>query len=186
MRIFFSSLQSLESFTRSLVSLSDNATCVSCYQSQWVSHGYLYKQTSSTRQDIIGKRILCSNRYGKQGCGRTRSLYLAWIIPGYHYSLNVLLAFISSLLKGSTVTHAYQQAVGHDYFEPRQAFRWLSALCRQLSWFRSRLDKAARDDCLRRPLKSDRLSLLLPTLKHFLSATDSPTWVQYNFQRAFI
>lgn len=187
MQTFFSSLQSLESYTQSLVSLSDQDTCSFCCQpGQWVSHGFLYKQLSSSQRDIVGKRILCSNRFGKQGCGRTRSLYLAWIIPQHRYSLNVLLAFIVGLFSGATLTHAFHQAIGHDVFDPRQASRWLAALNKKLGWFRSQLPKNARDSVPMRHYRSPRLARLLPTLQQWLAQLFEPNLVQCHLQRPFL
>ena len=187
MQIFFSTLHSLETFTRSLASLPDQEACAFCAQSRhWVSHGYIYKQRSPTKRDVIGKRILCSNRYGKPGCGHTRQLYLASAIPKRRYCLNVLLWFIVFLINGSTTTQAYHQAIGHDYFEPRQASRWLTALYQQLGWFRGLLPKNSRDDCSCQSYRSYRLTLLLPTLQQWLASPSAPGLVQYHFQRPLI
>ena len=187
MQIFFSSLQSLETFTRSLASLPVQEACGFCAQSRhWVSHGFLYKQRSSTQRDIVGKRILCSNRYGKQGCGHTRALYLAWIIPQHRYSLHVLLAFIASLIHSATITQAFHQAIGHDLFEPRQAYRWLTALYRQLGWFRGLLGKHSRDDCTSLRFRSNRLQRLLPSIQSFLFLLSASDFAQHQYQRAFI
>ncbi|MVF13597.1 hypothetical protein FT643_15755 [Ketobacter sp. MCCC 1A13808] len=65
MQIFFSSHQALETFTRSLTSLTSQEACAFCSQSsQWVSHGPVYKQHSPTERDIVGRRIVCSNVTG--------------------------------------------------------------------------------------------------------------------------
>lgn len=187
MQTFFASIQSLDAFTRSLASLAGQTTCAFCSQpGQWVSHGYVYKQTSSTQRDKVGKRILCSNRSGKQGCGRTRSLYLASVMPRCRYRLKVLLVFLACLLNGATIAQAYHQAIGHDHFEPRQASRWLTALYRQLSGFRRVLGKRARDDGSDKPCRSHRLNRLLPTIRQLFAGLPTPDSVQLRFQRALM
>ncbi|MER2491631.1 hypothetical protein [Catenovulum sediminis] len=83
MQRFFSSLFQLDIFTRSLDSLNSHQTCQHCACSNsWVSHGFIYRQSGLK----VGKRILCANRYGKSGCGRTLALYLADFIPNRRYS----------------------------------------------------------------------------------------------------
>tara|TARA_R110001592_G_C13144876_1_gene747645 strand:- start:227 stop:1258 length:1032 start_codon:yes stop_codon:yes gene_type:complete len=128
MQRFFSSLCELDLFTHSLDSLTFDFSCQHCSRNdQWVSHGYVCKQSG----EKVGKRILCARRYGKQGCGRTRQLYLQDIIPQRRYTLSKLLAFIAALIKGLTVEQAYYHAAGHDHGSHRQAWRWLNALWAQ-------------------------------------------------------
>ncbi|MCD9460738.1 hypothetical protein, partial [Marinibactrum halimedae] len=101
MRRFFPSLSSLESYTRSLKTLPKADTCQHCLKNdQWVSHGYVYKRGASRFNEVTGKRILCSARYGRTGCGHTRRLYLDHCIPHCHYSLGVVVAFIQCLIRG--------------------------------------------------------------------------------------
>lgn len=162
MQQFFSSLVELEQFSLSLNSHSTSNSCPHCCQNdQWVSHGYLYKQTG----EKVGKRILCAKRYGKQGCGRTRQLYLQQVIPGRRYTLSTLLAFVLALIHGATVEQAYFKALGHEYQSPRQAWRWLNALWSQMSVFRGEVvdlpDLSSKS--IRR--RSRRLSVLLSTLR---------------------
>ena len=109
----FSSLGAIEQFTRSLNSLASDNACQHCHQNdQWHSHGYVYKQQAIDQRSAIGKRMICSNRYGKGGCGHTRQLYLSDMIPHKHHRLCVVVAFIVALLQGHSVTDAYRQALG--------------------------------------------------------------------------
>jgi hypothetical protein len=122
---FFSSLQRIEQHIASL-NHHHTTVCPVCHQTQqWVSHGYLYK--TSTQQHV-GKRILCSRRYGKSGCGHSQSLYLACVIPQRRYPLSVLLAFVWALINGQTVECAYFHAIRHTHSSSRQAWRRLNGL----------------------------------------------------------
>ena len=163
MQRFFSSLFELDVFTQSFDSLNSNQTCQHCACSNsWVSHGFIYRQSGLK----VGKRILCANRYGKTGCGRTLALYLADFIPNRRYSFSVIWAFILSLLQGSTVEQAYYLALGHCHFSHKQAYRWLNALYAQLGFFRSwlaRFNSNLFDGCYVH-FRSARLTVLLPTL----------------------
>ncbi|WP_127960469.1 hypothetical protein [Serratia microhaemolytica] len=131
----------------------------------------------------MAKRLFCSTRYGRHGCGRTRQLYLAQTIPRRHHPLSTFIQFISLLCHRLTVTQAYQQAVGKPT-EPRQAYRWLAALDQQLGSFRVLLEKRHRDQQTTAPFSSHRLRRLLPTLQDFLQP--EPLAVQYRFQRALL
>lgn len=125
MQRFFSSLAVIERVIQSLNMIGAVFTCPHCHQcGQWISHGFILKQNG----DIAGKRVICSHRYGKSGCGRTQPMYLDDVVPQRRYRLSVLLAFVLALIKGATVEQAYYQAIGHHHSSPRQAWRWLNSL----------------------------------------------------------
>ncbi|MEW4368047.1 hypothetical protein, partial [Aliikangiella maris] len=67
-----------------------NEGCHSCSVNPKI--GYVYKQRDYRQRDIVGKQMICSQRYGRSGCGRTRQLYLQQVVPGRHYLLTTLLA----------------------------------------------------------------------------------------------
>ncbi len=169
MQLFFSSRFELEHYTHYLQVLPDDHACQYCEQNDhWVSHGYVYKQCSIDQREVVGKRILCSNRFQHLGCGRTRQLYLHDALPGRRYSLHALVAFILNLLNGLSVSRAYQCAT--HVHSSRHAWRWLNDLFAQLSHFRTRLCRLAPGEPSAAvfPLPPDRrLRILLPTLQHF-------------------
>lgn len=179
MQRYFFSLSELEQFTYSLDCLSPDNQCQHCSRNdQWVSHGYVYKQTG----EKIGKRLLCAKRYNKQGCGRTRQLYLQNIIPQRRYPLSTLLTFILSLIRGATVEQAYFRAIGHEHSSHRQAWRWLDALWRRIGWFRSRRPETDVEPVRRR---SRRLSLLLSTLNEWWHQCPDKNGCQRQAQQHF-
>jgi len=133
MQIYFASLLAIQQRTLSL----DHERCNYCHQfHQLVSHGFVYKKQSGGQpQQAVGKRVLCSNRRGRTGCGRTMQLYLNTTIRYLHYLGCCVVAFVLTLVAGATVQQAYEAAT--DTAEPRNAYRWLNKLMAQLSAHRS-------------------------------------------------
>lgn len=183
----FSSPAALDHFTSSLDAFpSPDNTCAHCGKyDQWVSHGCVYKDSPTDAAQVVGKRIICSNRYGRTGCGRTRQLYLADVIPNRQYRLAVLIAFIERLLGGALVEQAYLDAIGCATKEPRQAWRWLKDLFKQLPQWRTLIAKPV--ECFVPPQRSRCLKRLLPTLERlFNGAIEANTGAfQWQHQRAF-
>lgn len=175
MQIFFSSLEALDRFSFSLNSFSNNA-CQHCHaKDQWVSHGYVYKKNSRLKPDIVGKRIMCSNRHHKNGCGRTRQLYVQSFIPRKHYNLFTLALFISTLLQGTSVVRSYRNAISSQC-DARHAWRWISQLFYQLGRFRVWLNNIDSLSFVQR--SSRRLNILLSTLQPLLPFMNAPINIQ--------
>ena len=159
------------------------STCPHCGKSEHsVSHGYLYKQVSIEHRKVVGKRILCSRRNGKGGCGRTRQWYLADIVPRRRYPLSTFVAFIYSLLGGDTVEQAYLKAIG-SIVEPRHAWRWLHSFLKQLP--RWRIDLSPIAETFKAKQRSPLLKILLPTLKALSTGLGHLNQFQMQFQRTF-
>ncbi len=133
MQIYFAHLAAMQQRTLSL----HDERCKHCQQlHQLVSHGFIYKKKSVGQpKQKVGKRVLCSNRYGRTGCGRTMQLYLDTTIRYLHYLGGCVVTFVLSLMTGATVQQAYVKATGTA--EPRHAYRWLDKLMAQLSTHRS-------------------------------------------------
>lgn len=183
MQVFFSSLQTLESYTHSLNSLPKEDACQFCLQNnQWVSHGYVYKQCSSKGITLAGKRIICSSRYSRRGCGRTRQLYLDHCIPRRRYTLDIVIAFIGLLLKGIWLEDAYREVLQDHEKEGRHAWRWIDALYKQLGHFRSAFCLSVNTKELLTKHHHRRLRILLPTLSALLRKQDNPTAIQSTLQ----
>ena len=186
MQRFFQSISVLHQYTLSLRWNQQHLCCPHCKKhDQWVSHGFAYKQISIDQSVPVGKRILCSNRFGRSGCGRTHRLYCADRAPFIHYSLSVCIAFLLALLidKRHTVDSAYRQATGAA--DARNAWRWLNKLDFNLASFRP-------FQLPRRKLIENAhcatLSPLLNTLKNLLTlfASSSAEAFQLNTQTAFL
>ena len=143
-------------------SLNPSLSCAHCGSDQsFVSHGFVYQKQTLDLPQRIGKRLLCSNRFGRSGCGHTVRLYLAQSIPRWHYGASVLALFLLALLGGYSVVRAFQLATGR--YEARQAWRWLLRFCHQLPNWRARFQGriVTGASALTR---SPRLRLLLTTL----------------------
>jgi hypothetical protein len=168
MRTFFDTLESLHRYTLELDYHQDELLCPNCSKNdQFVSHGFVYRQISSTQQVVVGKRIFCTNRHGKTGCGATHRLYLTEYIPSLRYTTEHVFIFLSALMTRCTIQHAYNSATGTE--NPRNAYRWLRKLNNKLMAFRSDLSvQASRlvDYC---KTQTHRLRLLLPTLQTLFS-----------------
>lgn len=184
MQIFFPSIQSINQFTSSLNSLSEQDACSHCSKyTQWVAHGYVYKQRSISHRETVGKRILCANRYGKVGCGHTRQLYLQSTIPHRSYGVATLAMFTLLLLQGFSVAKAYQKTTKKEGVEPRQGWRWLQRLFCRIGHFRSLLLRqisSSSPEATTTPPTTHcrRLQLLLPTLKALFPTLDC--WLSFQ------
>jgi len=96
---FFKDLGRLHQFTLSLDFHQDMTQCHKCSKhDQFVSHGFVYKKQRQGDKTIVGKRIFCSNRYGKVGCGSTHRLYLTAQIPSLQYNTEHLFRFLLELI----------------------------------------------------------------------------------------
>lgn len=163
MQRFYENFGSIDVFTLSLDGHQDKLECAHCLKNdQFVSHGVVYKQRSIDKAEKVGKRIFCSNRYGRNGCGRTFQLYVASEIPFCRYGAAQLLVFIISLLANLTIADSYQQATGQ--LESTHAWRWLNKLMAKLSDYRHFLKVRAQTPSIRVSSRSKPLQHLLPTL----------------------
>jgi hypothetical protein len=167
MQRFFSSLSSLQAFTHSLSSLPGDNACRHCSKDdQWVSHGFVRKVRRGRVIATVGKRVFCSNRDSRQGCGRTQQLYLSSGIPNMHYSTLQVALFVTQLLAGCTVEDAYCEAV--DNADARQAWRWVSRLTVKVGVFRRRVKPSFPLSAKPIPTHSRRLTVLLEPLQQLL------------------
>lgn len=187
MKQFYADFESIIVFTLSLDFHQNELACVHCSKrNQFVSHGIIYKQRSSTVREKVGKRIFCSNRYGRQGCGRTFQLYIAKEIPTFHYGTAHLFVFIASLLAHHCVEKAYFTATGQSAF--RHAWRWLERLVKQMGTYRAFLKSRPATTSPLFQHNARRFQILLPTLwqlsVHFTSNLCSN--YQLLSQKAFV
>ncbi len=186
MKRFYPDFESIDLFTLSLDFHQNELECAHCSKhDQFVSHGIIYKQRSSTFAEKVGKRIFCSDRYGRSGCGRTVQLYVAAEIPCFRYGAAQLFIFISALLAKQTLPEAYYQATGQLEF--RNAWRWLNRLMLKLSEYRSFLK--VRATILLDPFcsTSHYLRHLLPTFFRLFTSTNNGCFdFQMRQQQSFL
>jgi len=165
MQTYYHSLQAIHQQTLQL----QLEQCRHCRQThQLVSHGFVRKKRVGGEHQALGKRVWCSNRHRRTGCGRTMQLYLDSSLRYLHYAGSVVVAFALLLLAGLGIAQAYMQATGAH--TPRHAWRWLHRLHAQTSAWRSLLHRplwappaagAGRAHPLRRELLVSSLAALL-------------------------
>jgi len=168
MQKYFENIETLHRFTLELDCHADDLQCEKCFSTgHFVSHGFLYKAQHQGEKQTVGKRIFCSNRFGRAGCGGTCRLYLAERIPQLHYASRHLFVFIQQLIAGCSICNAYQQATAAA--DPRHGYRWLTRLRGNLLAYRSWLPLAKRHEKSGSfHQRTERLQHLLPTLQTLL------------------
>ena len=178
MQRFFTDFDAIDAFTLSLDYHQDKIECCHCSRNgQLVSHGIISKQRSIKVSEPVGKRVFCSNRYGRTGCGRTFQLYVASELPSFQYGAAPLVLFISLLLAHFTVSEAYQKATGQ--WDTRNAWRWINKLIRKLGDYRCFLNTRTQSAANTFSSRVRRYQILLPTLAQ-LTAYDNGACSSYQ------
>lgn len=187
MKRYFDNLDSLHRFALSLDCQTDALCCQHCSKKdQFVSHGFVYKKQYHAKTRPVGKRLFCSNRAGRSGCGRTIRLYLTTELARLHYTATHLTVFLLRLLAGQSTQQAYQAAT--QTTEPRNGWRWLNLLQRRLIDYRAFINPPiARPPARFRAVTKQR-RILLSTLQRFFSTFGESACSQYQSktQRAFV
>lgn len=187
MRIFFSNLHAIQSFTLQL----KNIVCPHCHQLAFVSHGFIFRKCQFALPQKVGKRILCSNRFSNIGCGRTFQLYIASFIRYWRFNAFHLCSFLALLASNTPIHLAYSQAC--NAFSQRNAYRWLPRLLFAFSNSKALLPQALllptinSSKHLTRHFKSQRLLLITRSFQLFIQAW-GPHFIsdfQLQFQRHF-
>lgn len=187
MKRFFDDALDLDRFSYSLKDHPHAPTCQHCGESQqWVSHGYVYKKQPQAKKIIVGKRLICSKRYGHLGCGRTFRLYLKVRIPQLVYDATSLMMFWITLLSNMSISDAYQQATQTE--EPRHAYRWIKKFQDRLSEYHTQLFSFSKHSMKTFQLRCHRLQIILPTIEHLRETLGKAFCQSYQvtFQRAFL
>lgn len=185
MQIYYSSLQAIEQRTMQL----DTLRCPHCGRfHQLVSHGFIRKKQARAEQQAVGKRVLCSNRYHRTGCGRTVQLYLDATVRHLHHAGTAVVAFVLALMAGMSIQAAYRDATGTA--TARHAYRWLQRLTAQLGAHRSvahrpPLSESAAGAASGHPA---RLTALMSTFSALLQALGPHPCSAYQlqWQRTFL
>jgi len=152
----------------------DSLECHKCRKTgQLVSHGFVYKNGHNGAKIVAGKRIFCSNRNGRNGCGSTFQIYLTVIIQALVYNTSQLSIFLDALAAGGSIQKSYKMAT--DTEDPRNAYRWLHKLYRNLIDYRGFLKTRTEVENANFKLRTKRFQILLPTIQRlFLNLDISP------------
>lgn len=182
MQQFFESIDTLHQFSLNLNYHKEKLHCHTCAKSdQFVSHGFLYKKQSQGKRIETGKRIICSRRYGRSGCGATTRLTVANHIPSLHYTALQIYHFLIALMANASIQVSYQHATGQS--ETRNAYRWLNKIEGKLIEYRSVLKTRTEPIEAAFINRTRRLRLLLPTLQRLFSLFDHSPCSHYQRQR---
>jgi hypothetical protein len=182
MKIFFKDIDSVDQFTMNLKT-TPSLQCPHCKrQGQLLSHGFVYKKSHVSKK-AVGKRIFCSNRNRKKGCGKTIRLYIAEQAHKLHYDTKHLLTFIIALVARLSIQKAYKVATGTE--DSRNAYRWIAKLWAKLTTYRKFLHRLP-ETIKNKTFSTNRFKILLPTLNRIISQTKSPRQFQLNYQVPFI
>ena len=167
MRLFFDNIEHLDQFTHGLDHHFESITCWHCLkQNQLVPHCFVYKNQHLNNyldKEPVGKRLLCSNRYGRTGGGRTIRFYLADNIPTLSRTATSIALFFLALISGKPIQTAYQEATRTN--DPRNAYRWLSKCQARLTHYRTFLVNQHEAFTTTIRSRSERLQILLPTIE---------------------
>ncbi len=77
-----------------------------------ICHGYLLGYSDVGDDFVVrGRRFYCSNRFLKDGCGRTFSVYLSDVLSGFVVRASTFWAFVSAvLIEGFSRKAAWERA----------------------------------------------------------------------------
>lgn len=185
MQTYYPSLDAIHQQTQQL----ELEQCPHCQQTQQlVSHGFIRKKRNAGDPQAVGKRVFCSNRHRRTGCGHTMQLYLDSTLRYLHHTGSAVVAFVLLLLAGIPIVMAYTQATGVDSARP--AYRWLHRLDAQINTYRSLFHQplleqqqtvVATHNQSPHPHRLRR-SLLAPTFGALLTRFKQPLCQAYQFQ----
>jgi hypothetical protein len=90
-------------------------TCPHCGRGETlIGHGMLRGYAREGGELVIrGRRVFCSNRHRRRGCGRTVSVLLAPALRGFTVWASTLAAFIVAVVAGASRKAAWQHASGN-------------------------------------------------------------------------
>jgi hypothetical protein len=157
--------------------------CTHCHRIGTLNaHGYLRGYGEGSDLIIRGRRLYCSNRGHKNGCGRTHALFLPDVLPTFSLMATLLWHFLCRLVAGSSRRSAFLFCFGEK--NPRRAY-WLWKRCVKVqSVLRSRLSLFCH------PPPSQEKSPFIQVIQHLAHAfPQSPCPIasyQQHFQLAYL
>lgn len=143
-------------------------------------HSFLYGNdpASPTNDDYVrGQRVFCSDRWQRQGCGRTFSVFLADILPRFTATAILLWQLLCLLLEGKSVLSAAQSMGVVFATQTPYGFLWR---------LRHRLDVVRSFLCRILPApQSSHCDPLMQTIEHFRAAFPKAKCPLADFQCHF-
>ncbi len=77
-----------------------------------IFHGFIYgyKENSTLEKFIRARRLFCSNRDNRSGCGKTISIFVKYVLKHFSFSTSSLFAFLLNLLDNTNKLKAFDSA----------------------------------------------------------------------------
>jgi len=154
--------------------------CPSCRRTgMLIGHGLLmgYAEDTSDRE-VRGRRLLCSARFRRRGCGRTFSVLLATAIAGFVVRTKTLSRLLEAVVDGGCVKGAWEQL--GEPLSLRSAYRLWTRLLAAQSHIRTALV-----DLTPTPASADQrpFAQVLAHLRRAVGAHDVLAGFQLSCQR---
>ena len=148
-------------------------------------YGYITAQDSAAMQ-IKGHRIFCSNRYNKQGCGKTFSILLSSVIKRISLCASLLWEFLKYLFSNVSlqkITDTFNN--GKNIYSLASFYRLRRKIVHNQHFIRTKLNQICES-----PQETGKWSVLQQTIAHLTDAFSEHTCpvsaFQYHFQTSFI
>ena len=140
------------------------APCPHCRQTgALIGHGFLRGYAERDSEVVVrGRRVFCSNRGARPGCGRTFPVLLCTVLSGFVLRTLTLFCFATAVLVGLTRRAAWLREA-RGTLSLSSGYRLWQRLCAAQSTLRARLCRAAPppDSPAREPLAQLLLHLRL-------------------------
>lgn len=160
--------------------------CPNCQMEGFlILHGFLrgYDEEGLSKVKVRGRRLYCSNRYNRNGCGGTFSLVVTTILKRFHISGRSLWKYLDGIAQGMSKIEAFRRVGLH--MSNTTVYRLYKTLQRCQTEIRTLLLKR----CASPPL-SHETSPVIQTILHLKTAfTEKLCPVeafQEHFQRPFL
>ena len=182
MQKFFHSIDEIGRFIGNLRPLQ--RSCPHCDATNTLcSHGFIHKFGQFNTKHLVGKRVYCSNRYQKNGCGRTFQLYLADFIPRLHFSIADFETEIQRYLHFNISDNPQENSIRRCNVRTR--FRWFRKLENRIPVIREALIKS-NPLSLNLPGNASQSALTFTLLTLFSSTIKNLRQFQLNTQKGII
>jgi len=160
--------------------------CPFCHLvSTLILHGYLrgYNETYESSKIIRGRRIFCSNRKKRNGCGRTFSLLLSFIIKKFNIQSKSLWQYLKGIANGKNKKNAFK-STGLN-FSNSSIYRLYNRFKNNQTHIRIYLLKKCKP-----PPLPDTVNPVIQTIKHIQKAFRSSSCpiaaFHETFQKSFL
>lgn len=155
--------------------------CPHCKQIGFlIFHGYLYgfKEDSFFDTFIRARRIFCSNRFNRLGCGKTVSIFVSPVIKGFTISTSTLWRFLCNIFNGMNIFNAFHTL--HLSLSNSTVYRLHKRFRMRQSFIRTQLTRI-----LRPPHNIPTQNPLIATILHIKTAFNAHSNPLTAFQETF-